>query len=62
MLKTFDGLKEGTLLKDCNGDHYTVSHYDFYGDGECVACLVTMRGIYPASEFDPRDFEIVKGE
>ena len=60
MLKTFDGLKEGTLLKDCNGDHYRVSYREFWGDAKCV-CLVTERSIYPASEFDPRDFEIERG-
>lgn len=59
-MKTFEGLKAGTRIRN-NGDGVMeVLFWDFYSTGKKVMCFADGKHIYPASEFSPKDWEKIK--
>lgn len=60
-MKTFEGLKEGTVIhNDIDGD-MTVAYWDGFNlTGRKELCFTTENCIWRADQFDPRDWEIKK--
>ena len=48
------------VLKDRDGNRMETMMWDFYSTGEPILCMADEDSIYPAREFDPRDWEVVK--
>lgn len=61
-VKTFKDLPAGAYLKSNDGEAMQVVFYDFYSTGEPIMCLANDKSMYPASEFDPKDWVLMKGE
>ena len=58
-MKSFEGLKEGTVIhNDIDGD-MTVTYTDWYSDtNEPELCFVSEKCLWPAWQFDPADWEV----
>ena len=59
-MKTFEGLKEGTVLYSKEYNEYMTVHYSSYWqeDNTKEICFATERCLHRGCEFDPRDWEI----
>ena len=58
-MKSFEGLKEGTVIhNDIDGD-MTVTYTDWYSDtNEPELCFVSEKCLWPAWQFDLADWEV----
>lgn len=59
-MKTFKGLRAGTRIYNKDSKLMEVLYYDFFSKGKKILCLADGRYIYPASDFDPAEWEIKK--
>lgn len=59
-MKTFANLKAGNRITNPIDGTMEVLFWDFHGTGKKVMCFADGKSIYPASEFDPADWEIKK--
>lgn len=57
-MRTFDGLKDGTVLISKDDEEMTVAHVDWDGTGEKEFCLVGTESIFRGIQFDPQDWQI----
>ena len=60
-MKSFEGLKEGTVIhNDIDGD-MTVTYSDFFSDtNKKELCFISEKCIWRGCQFDPTDWEIKK--
>lgn len=56
-MKSFDVLHEGNKVWNEEDGTMSVMFYDVNSDGKKIMCLADDRSIYPASQFDPADWE-----
>lgn len=61
-MKTFDVLHEGDKVWNEDDGTMSVMFCDLYGDGEKIKCLADDRSVYPASQFDPADWEMLENK
>lgn len=59
-MKTFEGLKAGTRIRNETDGVMEVLFWDFYSTGKKIMCFADGKNIYPASEFSAKDWEVIK--
>lgn len=59
-MKTFRGLHDGDKIFNETDGFMEVVFGDFYGDGKKVMCFMDKKSVYPAFQFDPADWTLVK--
>lgn len=58
-MKTFEGLKSGTIITNPVDGEMMVCYSDaFSEDNEKVLCLADSTSVYPAWQFDPKDWSM----
>ena len=58
-MKSFNNLKAGNRIRSADGTVMEVLFWDFHSTGKKTLCVADGSSIYPASEFDPADWELV---
>lgn len=58
-MRTFESLKAGDRIISKDGKKMECLFWDFYGNGK-IRCLADGKSIFPATEFDPEDWEKVR--
>ena len=62
IMKTFEGMKAGTRICSKTFGLMEVLYWDYFSEGKKIMCFADGKSIYPASKFDPADWEIKKKE
>lgn len=58
-LEQWNNLKEGDVIHNPVDGNMVVHYYDYFGEGKEI-CLCSDGWIWPASEFDHDDWELIK--
>lgn len=61
-MKSFDVLHEGNKVWNEEDGTMSVAFCDVNSDGKKIMCLADDRSIYPASQFDPADWEMLENK
>lgn len=59
-MENFDNLHSGDKIYNETDGIMEVMFVDFYGNGNKIMCFADKNSVYPASQFDPKDWELVK--
>lgn len=59
-MKSFDNLKKGDKIYNEDDGIMEVMFGDFYGDGKKIMVFADGKSVYPAFQFYPEDWELVK--
>lgn len=59
-MESFDNLHAGDKIYNEIDGIMEVVFGDFYGDGKKIMCFADGKSVYPAFQFDPKDWELMK--